>query len=148
MAEQQPPLDWRAIFRVAGIVTGATALFGIAIPLIGALIGEAVGGTGPLNTRVISGHELYRWLYWAVSWGVMFWQGQWMLRRVGKQNINDMLVTAIITAVALMIVKFVVWIVYDPVNSGQRLFAITAIDAMGALALLIVGFIAARINAF
>ena len=148
MAEQQTPLDWRAIFRVAGIVTGATALFGIAIPLIGALIGEAVGGTGPLNTRVISGHELYRWLYWAVSWGVMFWQGQWMLRRVGKQNINDMLVTAIITAVALIIAKFVVWIVYDPVNSGQRLFAITAIDAMGALALLIVGFIAARINAF
>lgn len=148
MADQQPPLNWRAIFRAAGIIIGGATLFGIAIPLIGALIGEAVGGTGPLNTRVISGHEIYRWLYWAVAWGLTFWQGQWMLRTVGKQNINDMLVTAVIAAVALLIVKFVVWLAYDPINSGQRLFAITAIDAAGALALLIVAFIAARINAY
>lgn len=72
-----------------------------------------------------------------------------MIREVHERIIDDMLVTSAIAAVALIIFKFVIWIAYEPIGSeGQRLFAITGIDAGGALMLIVVAMIGARANRY
>ncbi len=72
-----------------------------------------------------------------------------MIRQVHERIIDDMLVTSVIAAVVLIIVKFIVWIAYEPVGSeGQPLFAITGIDAGGALMLIVVAMIGARANRY
>ena len=129
---------------------GPEAVWTIAAPLAGAL------AVGPWDTLKISGSEIYRFAYWAIAWGLTIWQGQWMLNEVGHDKIiDDMLVTAAIVAVALIIIKFIVWIAYQPIRydpatfdpaNPQYQFAITAIDAGGALLLAVVALVGARIN--
>ncbi len=135
--------DWPAIFRASGIVAGVTAAFGLLVPLVGALAVPA------WDTLIVSGSEIYRWLYWALAWVLMFLQGSWMLRMVHDRIIDDMLVTGAIVMVILLVVKFIVWIAYWPVGSeGQRLLPITFIDVAGALLTFVVALIAARTNRF
>ena len=72
-----------------------------------------------------------------------------MLRTVGDRIIDDMLVTSIIVAILLLIVKIIVWLAYEPTGpSGDALLPITGLDAGAALVLLVVALIAARTNRF
>jgi hypothetical protein len=135
--------DWAAILRTTAIIVGITAVFGFAVP---------AGLTVALrlyNTGRVAGHELYRWAFWAVAWGLTVWQGAVMIRRVHERIVDDMLVASVVCAVLLLIVKFVIALVYVPISSeGALLPLITSIDAVGAVALFVVALIAARINRY
>jgi hypothetical protein len=145
MAVEESRFDWGSIFKSVAIVVGGTAALALLAPVGGAL----ADGDGPLSTRTISGHEIYRWMFWIVGWALTFLQGAWMLRNVGDHIIDDMLAISIISAIGLLVVKFVVWLLYDPTTStGQSLFFFEAIDAGGALLLIVVGLIAARFNRY
>jgi hypothetical protein len=119
-------------------------VIGLIVPIGGAFI----DGDGPIGTQDVSGNQIYRWAFWALGWGLTIWQGSWMLRHVGERIIDDMLVTAGITALGLLAVKVIVWIAYQPRASGGDLLPITGIDAAGALALIIIALVAARVNRF
>lgn len=135
--------SWPTILKAVGIIIGITVVYAFLVPVV-ATLALKLGHTG-----YVSGNEIYRWLYWIIAWVLTIWQGSYMLRKVHDQIIDDMLVTAVVAALLLLVVKFVVWIVYEPINSdGGRLFAITPIDVGGALILPVVALIAARINKF
>lgn len=140
--------DWAAIFRVTGIVSGGAAAFGLLIPFLGALAGEF--GLLPIDTLIVSGNVIYRFLYWAIAWGLLVWQGNWMLEMVHERIIDDMLVTSALIIVALLIVKFLVWLLYEPITvaTGEPQVAVNFIDVFGALTTFLVGFVAARANRF
>jgi hypothetical protein len=137
--------DWRAIARVCGIIVGVSTLFALIVPVVGAFI----DGNGPLDTRIISGHQIYRWLFWLIAWGLTIWQAAWMLREVGERIVDDMLVTSFIVAIALMIVKVIVWLAYEPASAdGTLLPPITGIDAAGGLMLIVIALVGARLNRY
>ncbi len=137
--------NWPAILRAAAITAGITAAVGLIVPLAGAL----VDGQGPLDTRNVSGNQIYRWGFWAVAWALLVWQGSQMLKRVGTWIIDDMLISAAVVAIGLLVVKVIVWIAYEPIAAdGQPLFPITGIDAAGALALFVIALVAARANRY
>ncbi|MBN1313581.1 MAG: hypothetical protein JXB30_19405 [Anaerolineae bacterium] len=139
----EPRFDWSAILRVTAIVVGVPAVVGLAIPPIVTL------AFGLYDTGIAAGNEIYRWFFWVIAWGLVIWQGSWMLRRVGDKIIDDMLVMSMIAAVLLIIVRAIISIAYVPINSnGQPLPIITAIDAGGALMLIVVALIGARTNKF
>ena len=139
----EPRFDWHAIIRVSGIIIGVTAAFGLIVPVVGALARES------WNTQNLSGNEIYRWVYWAIAWALTVWQGSWMLREVHDRIIDDMLITSVLAGVILLIVKIVINILYWPISSdGDTLPLITAIDAGGALMLIVVALIGARINKY
>lgn len=140
--------DWPAIFRVSGIIIAGPLIIGFLIPFLLALA---------LNVpvRVSSANEIYRWAYWLVAWGLTVWQGAWMLREVHDRIIDDMLVTAAITGVVLLIIRVIISLVFDPRpdyvdpnNLGDPLPLITAIDAGGALIMAVVGLVGARVNKY
>jgi hypothetical protein len=140
---EESRFDWGAIGRASLIIIGVTAVFGLVVPVVGAM------AIADWDTLKVSGNEIYRWAYWAIAWGLTVWQGSWMIRHVHERIIDDMLVTSVIAAIVLIIVKVVVWIAYEPTGSeGQRLFAVTGIDAGGALMLVVVAMIGARINRY
>lgn|SRR5574341_349788 len=140
--------DWPAIFWVSGIVVAGPAIFGFLIPLVGALALQ-------WPVRVTAANEIYRFAYWLIAWGLIVWQGAWMLREVHERIIDDMIVTSVLTAIALLIFKVIIGIVLDPRpdyvgpdNLGAPLPIITAIDAGGALIMVVVALVAARVNKF
>jgi len=142
MAEE-PRFDWQAIFRVVGIIVGGAAVFGLAVPPLVTL------AFGLVNTGIAAGNEIFQWLFWIVAWGLTIWQGAWMLRRVGDKIIDDMLVVSLIAAPTLVVIKMIIALVYQPVNSdGQLLTILTAIDAGGALMLIVVALVGARVNKY
>lgn len=139
----QPRFDRGAILRASAIIIGGAAVFGLAVPIIGAL------AVSSWDTLKVSGNEIYRWAYWAIAWALTVWQGSWMLRKVHDRIIDDMIVTAALSAILLLVVKFIVWIAYEPISSdGVYLFAITPIDVGGALMLVVVALIGARANRY
>jgi hypothetical protein len=72
-----------------------------------------------------------------------------MIRHVGDRIIDDMLVTSIFAAITLIIVKCIVWLVFEPIGAvGQQLLPITAIDAAGGLMLVVMALVGARINRY
>lgn len=133
---EEPRFDWGAIFRSAGIVVGGAGVLGFAIPPIATL------ALSLYSTETAAGNDIYRLVYWASAWGLTVLQGSWMLRQVGDRIIDDMLVIAIISALGLVILKFIIWLVYAPVQP------FTALDAGGAILLVVVALIAARANRF
>lgn len=141
---EETRFDWPAIGRVVLIIALIPTIYAFAVP---PALGLALGlpKTGP-----IAGNEIYRWLYWALAWGLMVWQGAWMLRVVGHDRIiDDMLVVSAVVGIILVIVKFVVWIVYEPTNAaGNNLFALTFIDVAGVIVLFLIGLVGARVNRF
>lgn len=142
MAEE-PRFDWPAITRASAIIVGVTGIAGFLIPVGGTLILQYG------NTGIIAGNEIFQWIYWLIAWGMLTWSGMYMLRNVGDKIIDDMLVIAIVCAIALLIVKLVIGIVYEPVDSaGRAVFPITGIDAGGALISIVVALIAARANRY
>lgn len=143
MGAQESRFDWPAIMRVSGIIVGVSAAYGLIVPVAGAL------AVTEWDTLKVSGNEIYRWLYWAIAWGLTVWQGSWMRKAVHDRIIDDMIVVAVITAIALIIVKVIIWFIYEPVNSaGTTLLPITSIDAGGALIMVVVAFIGAGTNRF
>jgi hypothetical protein len=137
--------DWRAIARVCGIIIGIVTVFALATPIGGAYI----DGNGPIGPFTVAGNVIYRWLFWAIAWGLTIWQSGWMLREVGERIVDDMLVTSIIVAVVLMILKVVVWLIYAPVfEDGSPQLPITGIDAAGGLMLIVIALIGARMNRY
>ena len=137
--------DWRAIARVCGIIVGVTAAFALVAPIVGAFI----DGNGPIGPFTIAGNVIYRWLFWAIAWGLTIWQSGWMLRQVGERIVDDMLVTSIICAVALMIIKVAVWLAFEPAAAdGTLLLPITGIDAAGGLMLVVIALVGARMNRY
>jgi hypothetical protein len=142
MAEE-PRFDWPAIFRVVGIIVGGAAAVGFVAPL-------AITPAFKLyNTGIVAGNEIYQWAYWVVAWGLTIWQGAWMLRRVGDKIIDDMLVVSLIAAPVLVVIKLIIALAYLPVGSeGQPLTILTGIDAGGALMLIVIALVAARINKY
>jgi hypothetical protein len=144
----EPLYDWPEIFRAVGIIILGAAAFGLIVPIVGAL---AVGSWDTFN---VSGSEIYRWLYWVIAWALTVWQGARLIRDVSERIIDDMLVVALVSAVALLLVKFIVWIAYEPrINYdldplGVPIFALTGIDVAGALALVIVALVGARANRY
>ena len=135
--------DWGAILRASAIIIAGTAAFGFIVPVV-ITVAFKLGNTGP-----VSGHVAFTWGYWAVAWGLTVWQGAWMLREVHERIIDDMLVTSILVALVLLIVKIVIALVFEPINSEGDLRPIfTAFDAGGALILLVVALIGARANRY
>ena len=118
------------------MIVGGAALVGFVVPPVATLALKLY------NTGTVAGNDIYRIVFWATAWGLTVVQGAWMLRHVGERIIDDMLVVAIISALALMIVKFIIWLVYAP----EGWF--TGLDAGGALLLIVVALIAARTNRF
>lgn len=137
MAEE-PRFDWSAIFRVVGIVVAGTAAVGLIVPP------AATMAFGLYDTGIAADNEIYQWAYWAVAWGLTIWQGSWMLRRVGDKIIDDMLVMSIIAAAILTLLKIIINLIYVPIESG----VFSSIDAGGALMLIVVALIGARINKY
>jgi hypothetical protein len=135
--------DWGAILRASGIIIGIATVYAFVVPIAGAF----ADGDGPISTGTVAANQIYRWLFWALAWGVTIWQGAWMIRQVHDRIIDDMLVTAVIVGVVLLIVKIVVWAIYI-VGSEQDIFPITGIDAAGALTLVVVALIGARANRY
>jgi hypothetical protein len=135
MSEEQR-FDWGGIFRSSGIIIGGAGVLGFAVPPLMTLAFSL--GT----TQVVADNDIYRFAYWALAWGLTFLQGSWMLRHVGDRIIDDMLVISIISALGLVILKFVIWLVYAPLQP------FTTLDAGGALLLIVVALIAARTNRF
>jgi len=139
---EEARFDWPAIGRALLIIALVPIVFAFAVP---PLAGLALGlpKTGP-----IAGNEIYRWLYWVLAWGLIIWQGAWMLRIVGHDHIiDDMLVVSAIAGVTLVIVKFVVWFIYQPTNAdGGNQFALTYVDVAGVIVLFLVALIGARVN--
>jgi hypothetical protein len=133
---EEPRFDWGGILRSSGIIIGGAAVVGFLVPPIFTLAFSL--GT----TQVVADNVIYWIAYWAVAWGLTFVQGAWMLRNVGDKIIDDMLVIAIISALGLVILRFVLWLVYEP----QQAF--TTLDAGGALLLIVVALIGARTNRF
>lgn len=142
MAEE-PRFDWSAILQATAIIVGVTAVIGFVVPIVGTLALDLN------NTGRVSGNQIYRWGYWAVSWALTIWQGAWMVRKVHERIIDDMLVTSVIAAVVLFIIKIIIAFVYEPVGrDGQLLSVVTSVDAGGALILVMVALIGARTNRY
>ncbi len=135
--------DWPAILRASGIIIGIAAAYAFVVPVAGALVLES------WDTLTISGHEIYRWLFWALAWGLVVWQGNWMLNAVHDRVIDDMMVVGAVTALALLVVKVIVWFAFWPTNgAGERLLLIAPLDVAGALMIFVAAFVAARANQF
>jgi hypothetical protein len=142
MAEE-PRFDIPAIFRALAIIVGVTGLFGFLVPVIVTLAFKLV------NTGPAAGNEIFRWAFWAVAWALTIWQGSVMLRRVHDAIIDDMILTAAIAAVLLLIIKFIMALVYVPVRSnGELVPLLSTIDMGGALILIVVAVIGSRANRF
>lgn len=146
---EQGRFDWGAILRAIAVIIGVIAVLGFIVPVIGAV----VDGDGPLDTGNISGHEIYRWGYWVIAWGLVILQGSWMLRNVHERIIDDMLVTSVVAAVLLVIVRIIISLVYEsrtnwlPAPQNDRVL-LTFVDAAGAMMMVVVGFIGARVNRY
>ena len=142
MAEE-PRFDWPAIARSVAIIVGASAVVGFAVPPIITL------AFGLFNTGYAAGNDLFNWGYWVVAWIATFVQGAYFLRHVGEKIVDDMLVVAIVSMILLVIIKFIVAIVYLPITAdGRPVSLMTAIDAGGALLIVVIALIAARMNAY
>jgi hypothetical protein len=137
MAEE-PRFYWPGIFRVVGIVVGGAAAIGFIIPPAATLAFKLY------NTGTVADNEIYQAAYWVVAWALTIWQGSWMLRRVGDKIIDDMLVMSIIAAPVLVVIKIVINLIYVPIESG----ILGGIDAGGALLLIVVALVAARVNKY
>jgi hypothetical protein len=137
MAEE-PRFDWPAIFRVVGIVVGGAAAIGFIVPPV------ATMAFGLYNTGAAADSEFYQWAYWVVAWALTIWQGAWMLRRVGDKIIDDMLVMSIIAAPILVLLKILINLIYVPIETGL----LSAVDVGGALMLIVVALVGARINKY
>lgn len=148
--ELERRLDWPAILRSTVMVVAVTTAYALIVPIVGALlVREIIPLPYDWDVLKISGHGIYRVLYWMLAWGLIVWRGAAMIREVHERIIDDMLVVSVLTAIAMLVVKFVVWIAYEPVSSdGVRLFPITGFDVGGALLLPVIGLIAARINRY
>ncbi len=143
MAAEEARFDWGAIARATGIIVGGTALIGVIVPLALTVLLK-LGHTGR-----VSGNDIYRWGFWAVAWALTLWQGTTMLRRVHDAIIDDMIVTAVLSAVILFFVKLLLNLTLEPLNEqGALLPVVTAIDTGGALVLVVVAIISARVNRF
>lgn len=143
MAAEEARFEWGAIARATGIIVGGTALIGVAVPLA-LTIALGLGHTGR-----VAGNDIYRWGFWAVAWALTLWQGTTMLRRVHDQIIDDMIITAVLSAVVLFFVKLMLNLTLEPLNEqGALLPVVTAIDTGGALVLVLVAIISARVNRF
>lgn len=137
--------DWGAIFRACGIIAGGSAAYGLIVPIAGAFVD---GNGNAWTTQTVAGHEIYLWLFWAIAWGLTVWQGAWMIRHVHDRIIDDMLVTSVLCSILLIISRFIVWVVYTPTRAGDPILPLTGIDAGGALILIVVALVAARINRY
>jgi hypothetical protein len=147
--------DWPVIGRATAIIFASAGAFAMLAPLAGALLVDEVIPLGAeWSTLNVSGHVVYRFLVWAIAWGVTFVMGQRMINEVHERIIDDMLVTSGLAALMLLILKVVVWLVYEPtiydVNTpqGELLPIVNAVDVGGALLLVVVGLIAARVNQY
>ena len=138
MSSEEPRFDWGGIFRSAGIIVGGAGVLGFIIPPI-ATLAFSLG-----TTEVVASNVIYQIVYWASAWGLTVLQGSWMLRTVGDKIIDDMLVIAIISALGLVILKLIIWLVYE----GPSQLPFTGLDAGGALLLILVALIAARANKY
>ncbi len=139
----EPRFNWSAIFRVVAIVVGGAAIIGFVVPPVATLAFKLY------HTGIVAGNEIYQWAYWVVAWALTIWQGSWMLRRVGDKIIDDMLVMSMIAAPTLVVIKLVIAFVYQPLGSdGQPLAILSFIDAAGALVLIVVALVGARINKY
>jgi len=142
MAEE-PRFDWPTIIRSVAIIVGASAIVGFAIPPVITVV------FGLYNTGYAAGNEFYNWGYWVAAWIATFVQGAYFLRHVGDKIVDDMLVVAIVSMIVLVVVKFIVAIVYLPITEdGQPIGLMTGIDAAGALAIVVVAMVAARMNRY
>ncbi len=142
MAEE-PRFDWPTIARSVAIIVGVSAVVGFGVPPGITL------AFGLYNTGRIAGNEIFNWAFWVVAWALVFVQGAYFLSHVGPKIVDDMLVVAIISAFLLVVVKFIVAFVYQPVTAdGQFVPLITGIDVGGALMLVLVALIAARMNRY
>ena len=142
MAEE-PRFDWPTIARSVAIIVGASAVVGFAVPPLITL------AFGLYNTGFAAGNVFFNWGYWVAAWVATFVQGAYFLKHVGTKIVDDMLVVAIVSMIVLVVVKFIVAIVYLPIaEDGQPLGLMTGIDAAGALAIVVVAMIAARMNQY
>ncbi|NDJ52373.1 MAG: hypothetical protein GYB68_04700 [Chloroflexi bacterium] len=142
-SQSEGRFDWGEIGRAAVLIIAAAAVVMWTVPLIGALLNET-GSTSPM-----AGNEVYRWAIWAVAWVVTIWQGQVLIKKVGDRIIDDMLAVSIIAAIVLLVLKLFSAVAYVPVGSeGQNLAVLTFIDLGGALMLVVVAMIGARINRY
>jgi hypothetical protein len=140
---EEPRFDWPTIFRSVAIIVGASALVGFAIPPLLTL------AFGMYNTGYAAGNDIFNWGFWIAAWIATFVQGAYFLKHVGTKIVDDMLVVAIGSMILLVIVKFIVAIVYLPITQdGQPLPLMTGIDAGGALMIVVVALIAARMNRY
>jgi hypothetical protein len=142
MAEE-PRFDWPTIWRSIAIIVGIPAVIGFAAPPLLTL------AFGQVNTGYAAGNELFNWGFWIIAWGLTFAQAAYFLRHVGDKIIDDMLVVAIISAFLLVIIKLTVAIIYLPISAdGKILPLMTGIDAGGALLMVLVALIGARMNRY
>ena len=143
MAEE-PRFDWPSILKATALIAGITAAVGIVVPL------ALTPALKLYHTGIVAGHEVYRWGFWAVAWGLTVWQGSVMLRKVHDAIIDDMLLTAVVAGVLLLVVKAVLTLVYVPLHEigDPQPFPFTALDVGGAMVMAVVALIASRINKY
>jgi len=142
MAEE-PRFDWPTIWRSIAIIVGIPTVIGFAAPPLLTL------AFGQVNTGYAAGNEIFNWGFWLVAWGLTFAQAAYFLRHVGDKIIDDMLVVAIISAFMLVVIKLIVAVVYLPLSAdGKALSLMTPTDAGGALMMVVVALIGARLNRY
>ncbi|MGF1506921.1 MAG: hypothetical protein GYB64_09770 [Chloroflexi bacterium] len=148
--------DWPAIGRASAIIFAAAAAFGLLAPVIGAvLVNEVIPLGTDWTTLNISGSFIYMFLFWAIAWAVTFIMGQWMINIVHERIIDDMIATALVTSIMLIVLRIVIWLIYEPTRydvnlppEGVPRFFFTEVDAGGVLFLFLVAFLAARVNQY
>ncbi len=139
----EPRFDWGAILSAIAVIVGVTAVLGFLVPAV-LTLALGLGHTGR-----VAGNDAYRWGFWAVAWILTIWQGAVMLRKVHDRIVDDMLVTSIVAAVVLFLVKIVITLVYEPISGrGTLLPIVSSLDTGGALILVLVALIGARVNRF
>jgi len=139
----EPRFDWPTIARAVAIIVGGCALIGFAAPPL-ITLAFSLGNTG-----YAAGNQFFSWGFWIAAWALTFAQGAYFLRHVGEKVIDDMLVVAIISALLLVVIKFAVAIIYQPITQdGKFLPIMTTADAGGALMLVVIALIAARMNRY
>ena len=143
MEQDIPRFDWSEIQKAVIIVAIGCLLFGLAVPIIGAVLGA--GDTGPT-----AGNDIFLWAFRAVMWGLIIWRGAVMGQVVGDRIVDDMLVMAAVASIVWLVVKVgVVVVVFEAVGPDgvpNSLIEINDLFAIGAA--LLISWLGAKANRF
>ena len=139
-----PRFDWPEIIRAVIIVGVGSLIYAIIVPIAGALIG-GTGDTGPTARN-----DIVLWISRGLMWALIIWRGAAMGRVVGDRIVDDMLVTAGLSAGVWLVIKVAVLVIIfgggAPEGEPNPLVDVNDLLAIGAAFL--ISWLGAKANRF